>query len=250
MKQERNSMDNTINFYRSDSQLMNDAIDRIVVEVHSRKNASEQERKSILLTGCSPESGTTTLAINLAISVSAADWKTLLVDCDLRKGMKYKRLNADTKKGLADYLNHTCELNEIISSTNYEKLDYITCGSEAESPVRLLCSAQMEHFVEEVKNEYDYIVFDCPSLNVVSDANILFPHIDGIALVSAIDKTSKRQLRDALDKVEKYEEKYYGMIINQVELSDYKKYLKDYDYFREENINKKYHKNLKRKNIK
>lgn len=108
----------------------------------------------------------------------------------------------------------------------------------------------MEHFVEEVKNEYDYIVFDCPSLNVVSDANILFPHIDGIALVSAIDKTSKRQLRDALDKVEKYEEKYYGMIINQVELSDYKKYLKDYDYFREENINKKYHKNLKRKNIK
>ena len=126
MKQERNSMDNTIKFYRSDSQLMNDAIDRIVVEVHSRKNASEQERKSILLTGCSPESGTTTLAINLAISLSAADWKTLLVDCDLRKGMKYKRLNADTKKGLADYLNHTCELNEIISSTNYEKLDYIT----------------------------------------------------------------------------------------------------------------------------
>lgn len=243
-------MENTINFYRSDSQLMNDAIDRIVVEVHGKKHIGGKERKAILLTGCSPESGTTTLAINLAIALSAADWKTLLVDCDLRKGMKYKRLNADVKKGLADYLNHKCDLNGIISSTNYEKLDYITCGSEEESPVRLLCSAQMEQFLEEVRNEYDYIVFDCPSLNVVSDANILFPYIDGIALVSSINKTSKRQLQDALDKVEKYEDKYYGMLINQVELSDYKKYAKDYDYFREENIDKKYRRNLKRKKIK
>lgn len=249
-KQERNSMENTINFYRSDSQLMNDAIDRIVVEVHGKKNAGGKERKTILLTGCSPESGTTTLAINLAIALSNANWKTLLVDCDLRKAMKYKRLGADAKKGLSDYLNQDCGLNSIISGTNYETLDYITCGSVAESPVRLLCSVQMELFLEEVRNKYDYIVFDCPSLNVVSDANILFPYIDGIALVSAINKTSKRQLSDALDKVEKYDEKYYGMLINQVELSDYRKYIKDYDYFRQTNIDKKYRNNLKRKKIK
>lgn len=242
-------MENTINFYRSDSQLMNDAIDRIVVEVHGMKHKGKRERKSILLTGCSPESGTTTLAINLSIALSTANWKTLLVDCDLRKGMKYKRLNADEKKGLSDYLNQDCELNEIISGTNYDTLDYITCGSETESPVRLLCSVQMEHFLEEMRNEYDYIIFDCPSLNVVSDANILFPYVDGIALVSAMNKTSKRQLGDALDKVEKYEEKYYGMIINQVELSDYRKYIKNYDYFREKNIDKKYRKDLKRKKI-
>lgn len=238
-------MGDTIKLYCNDSQIMNDAIDRIIVEIHSYKK--QFGNKSILLSGCGSKSGTTTIAINLAIALSMSGWKTLLVDCDLRKEKKYKRLNEDIKIGLSDYLSKDIELNEATFNTNYELLEYIPGGSVANSPVRLFCSAKMEQFVSEVKDEYDYIIFDFPSLNIVSDASILFPYVDGIALVGAMNQTTKKQLRDARRKVSSYRDKYYGLIINQVHKTEYKKYIKDYDYFGEQNMTKRFETNLKKK---
>jgi hypothetical protein len=60
-------------------------------------------------------------------------------------------------------------------------------------------------------------------------------------------QTTKRQLNDARRKVEVYKNKYYGLIINQVDRAQYKKYIKDYDYFEEENMSKRYVQNIKKK---
>jgi capsular exopolysaccharide synthesis family protein len=241
-------MTTTIDFYCSESQVMNDSIDRIIVELHAFniKNNS----KSILFSGCGTKSGTTTIAINLAIALSLSGWKTLLVDCDLRKLTKYKRLNEKTEIGFSDYLSRKLKKEEVIYKTNYKNLEYIPSGTIANNPVRLLCSAMVDEFMSQVKEGYDYILFDFPSLNIVSDANIFFPYVDGIALVAALKQTTKRQLKDARRKVMEYQDKYYGLIINQVDMSQYKKYIKDYDYFGEHNMLKRYKASLKAKSKK
>ena len=105
----------------------------------------------------------------------------------------------------------------------------------------------MEGFLQEVEKEYDYIIFDFPSLNIVPDANILFPYVDGIILVAALEQTTKRQLKDAISKIEEYQNKYYGLIVNHVEMSQYKKYMKDYDYFGQMNMSKRYLANINNK---
>ncbi|WP_455714730.1 CpsD/CapB family tyrosine-protein kinase [Anaerosporobacter sp.] len=231
-------MGDIIEFYCNNSQIMNDAIDRIVVEIYSYKKHFGD--KSILLSGCGSKSGTTTTAINLAIALSAAGWKTLLVDCDLRKGSKFKKLNENIGVGLTDYLAEKAEVDKVICETNYEYLNYVPSGTASNSPIRLLCSTRLEEFVSYVKAKYDYIIFDFPSLNIVADANIMFPYVDGIALVASLNQTTKRQLCDARRKVSKFGDKCYGLIVNQVDLPQYKKYIKDYDYFGEENMSKRY----------
>lgn len=241
-------MSSTIDFYQSDNQVMNDAIDRIIIELHARKK--KDGSKSILFSGCGSKSGNTTLAINLAIALSMSGWKTLLVDCDLRKGTKFKRLTEYTFLGLSDYLSQKVESQDIISKTNYAMLDYIPSGSINNSPVRLFCSRRMEEFIAEVKEEYDYILFDFPSVNIVSDAAILFPHSDGIVLTAALNQTTKRQLKDAKRKIEEHEQKYYGLIVNQVEMTEYKKYIKDFDYFKEKNLRKRFREHIKQKSKK
>lgn len=225
-------MKNKINLYRSTSQRMNDAVDRIVVEVYQKKR--EKGYKSVLLTGCSSKSGTTTNAINLAIALSVAGWNTLLVDCDLRKGSDQKRLNDDADKGLTNYLNGSISEEETIYETSYEGLSYIPCGTASDSPVRLLCSVKMEALVANLEAKYDFVIFDFPSIDIVPDAEILIPFADAIALVAAMNQTTKRQLVTAKEKVKIYGEKYLGLIINQVDMVQYKKYNKDYNYFVEE----------------
>lgn len=238
-------MEAKMDFYRSDSQLMNDAVDRIVVDFYRRKR--EKGDKTFLLTGCCSEVGTTNICISLAIALSVAGWKTMLVDCDMRKANRYKRLNENKRLGLVDYLTEDLKIQEVTWNTGHENLSYIPCGNHSESPVRLLCSNRMEAFVEELKKEYDFIIFDFPTIDIVPDAEILIPFVDSIALVAALRKTTKRQLSAAKKVMESYNDKYAGLIVNRVELLQYRKFNHDFDYFKTQNLNDKYEKAMRKK---
>lgn len=234
----------SLEFYRMDNQNMNDAVERIVVKVHTMKK--KFGKKIILLTGCGPSTGVTSLSINLAMELAMARWRTLLIDCDLRKSVRYRRIAKKVSIGLSEYLSKEAEKEDIVMKTNMEFLDYIFCGNAGSSVVSMLCSREMSGLMESVSKEYDYIILDSPSINIVSDSDILFQYVDGIALVAAIDKTTKKQLEDAKRKVNHYSDKYYGLIINQVDMKQYKAYVKDYDYFEKNNMAKKYLNDIKK----
>lgn len=233
-----------INLYSNTSQVMNDAIDRIVIEIFNKRKNSDRAQK-VLLTGCGPQCGSTSTCIGLGISFAAARWRTLIVDCDIRKSSKFKKLNQDTNIGLADFLlDETMEkklnFKEIIYSTNFENLSYIPAGKYAANPARLFCSGMMKQLLQYVDENYDYVIFDFPSISVTPDAQILFGDVDGIILISALGEVTKRQIRDAKHKVQPFSDKYYGMIINKIDMSLYRKYIKRYDYyFMDKNGNQK-----------
>ena len=240
---------NIIQLYRNENPMINDAIDRIVVEVYRRKR--ENGHQTFLMVGSSPLVGTTTNAINLAIALSMAGWKTVLVDCDLRKKSQYKRLNSDIEIGLSDYLNDTekqrdsVSLTDVTYTTNYSLLDFIPSGSVNVMAIRLLCSSRMEKCVEELKKKYDYVIFDFPSINIVSDAEVLMPIVDGIMLVAALKETTKRQLMEAKKKIKIYGDKYMGLIVNKVDILQYRTHMRDYDYFKQSIQSKMFKKKMK-----
>lgn len=248
-----------IDLYINNSQVMNDAIDRIVVEIHNKKKEKEGAKK-ILLTGCGPQCGSTSTCIGLGISFSEAKWKTLVIDCDLRKQRDFKKLNEKTGNGLSDFLlgnsTETANFEDIIYPTNFDNLSYIPCGRYAANPARLFCSGMMKQLLKYADENYDYVIFDFPSVSVSPDAQILFGDVDGIILVSALDGVTKRQVRHAKQKVQPYADKYYGMIINKIQLDLYKKYVKRFDYYFIDrdgmqklggSVAKKYKKNLSQK---
>jgi capsular exopolysaccharide synthesis family protein len=235
---------NAINLYREESPLINDAIDRTVVKVFKRKSVNDG--KMILLIGCSPASGTTAISINLAIALSLAGRKTLLVDCDLRKSSKYKRLGDVSRFGLSDFLAGKVNKDDIIHNTNHKLLDYIACGEIQQSPVKLLCSADMVELAGFVKKEYEYIIVDTPPITVSPDADILFPVVDGIALVAGLGRTTKKQIWDTRRSIQGYPDKYYGLIINKVDLKQYGRYVTNYNYFLPGDMMRRYKYALKR----
>lgn len=219
-----------IELYESKNQLICAAIDRVVVEIFNKKKDGNSAQ-TVLMTGCSPLSGTTTLCIDLCIALANAKWKTLLIDCDLRKSLKYKKLSKTINAGLSNYLNEDNSLENVVYTTNIDNLSYIPCGDYSDNSTRLLCNQNMNELIESVKNEYDYIIFDCPSLTVAPDAQILFGETDGIILVAASGETTKNQIREAKRKVKNFEDNYYGIIVNKLDRDMYRRNLKDYDYY-------------------
>lgn len=232
-----------INIYQSDSQIVRDAVDKIIVQVYRKKR--ENNHKSFLLTGCSAGCGTTNTAINMAVALANSGWHTVLVDCDIRKGMEYKRLNQETDMGLSDYL--TGRSADAVYQTNNDRLDYIPCGRGGESPVRLLATKEMEKLDSELKEKYDFVIYDFPSINIVPDAGILIPMADDVILVAAVNETTQNQLASAKARVKETEGKYMGVIVNKLELSEYRHYVKDYDYFKSDRLEKAHNKKMKEK---
>ena len=221
--------------YENTNQIITAAIDKIVVELFNKKRQSDIAQ-SIVLTGCSSLAGTTSTCIGLSIAMANTKRKTLLIDCDFRKIVKYKKLNENVTVGLSDYLSQdsvkgTAEIEDILYETNIENLSYIPCGMSTDNATRLLCSTNMNTLLENVKKEYDCVIFDLPSISIVPDAEILFQNVDGIVLLSTLGETRKKQIKEAKLKIAPYMEKYYGMIVNKIPLDMYRRNLRDYDYY-------------------
>lgn len=231
-----------IELYEKNNQLIKAAIDKIVVEIFNKKD-DMQGGQTIVLTGCSPLVGTTSTSISLGIAVAASKRRTLVIDCDVRKAIKYKKLNEQASLGLADFLlNEKIPLEDVIYNTNIDSLNYIPCGDYAENSTRILCSERMGQMLEQLRQQYDCIIFDCPSIAIVPDAQILFKSVDGIILLAALGETRKKQIKEAKMKVKPFQNKYYGMIVNKITLDVYKQNVKDYDYYF---VDKKGEQNLK-----
>lgn len=223
-------MSHVIDLYRNNNQVIIDAFDQIVVGIFMEKQ--RYQHKSFVICGCNPGAGTTSTSVELAISLSVSGWRTVLVDADLRKDGRYKRLNQKADAGLSDYITRDCTAQSICNGTNWPGLDYIACGkSSEETPVKLLCSVRMGELLEYLNETYDFIIFDVPSLNSAVDAKIMGSKVDCAFLVVEADKTTFKNLSEAQHSMEEVGANVAGVIVNKVSLEEYEKVVRDYNYF-------------------
>lgn len=230
-------MNKLLDFYRNSNQFVNDAYDRVIVEIHLKKQASGF--KSFMFSGCEAGVGTTTLAISVAISMALSGWRTVLLDGDMRKGNQYKRLNYDIEVGLSDFLTDEESYENIVYETNHENLHYIPGGYGAVNPVSLLCSSKTDELMRQLSKEYDYVIIDMPSVTSSVDANILAGKVDSTVLVAAHANTNKKSVRKAKEVLSKSGSNIMGIIVNKVEPSDYKHIMKDFNYFKNKKFMKR-----------
>lgn len=231
------------NIYRSDDNVINDAFDRTIAEIHIKKQQNGYQ--SFMITGCEPGVGTTTIAINLATSMATAGWKTLLIDADMRKKTDDKRLGSEVNLGLYDYLGDNAELSDILTVTNVDHLTYLPSGAHEGNIISKICSSKMGELLHSLKEEYDYIIIDVPSMTAAIDASVMATLADATVLVTARGKAKKQNVSDAVEQLEDVHANVLGIIVNRVDKDEYRRVVKDYDYFRKRRYKRKKQKHHK-----
>jgi len=215
------------NFYIEKDRLVNEAVSSLAVKVHAYK--SRHGKKSVILTGCAAANGTTMVAINLAVALARSGCSTLLVDADMRTQPEHKIRAADS--GLCDVIRGAHALDRAARQTNVGGLHFMPSGSYAGDPALLFCSAQAADFIGRAAGEYDFVIIDSPAVTAAPEASALFMSVDGIILVCALDKATKKQLQGAKDIIEPYADKYYGLAVNSVDERQYKRLFPNHGYY-------------------
>ncbi|MDT8346458.1 MAG: polysaccharide biosynthesis tyrosine autokinase, partial [Flavobacteriaceae bacterium] len=159
--------------------------------------------KTILVTSTIPGEGKTFTSINVATVLAMGNKKTLLVGFDMRKPKIFDDFGLDNSVGVVDYLVDKKPLDEVIRKTSIPNLDLITSGMVPRNPSELLMSESLEEFMEEIKREYEFIVFDTPPVTLVTDASELFRFTDVSLYVVRQAYTPKGMLQHINEQYQK-----------------------------------------------
>lgn len=142
------------------------------------------EKRVILITSSSRDSGKTSVAVLLAKSLAQLGRRTLLVEADLRRPSLSRRLGFDAPEGLASVLTNPDRKNQPIVPTGIDGLDVLPAGEPSERfDFELLANGVFASCLKRWRTHYDYILLDSPPVLPVADARILAGHADGTIMV-------------------------------------------------------------------
>jgi capsular exopolysaccharide synthesis family protein len=133
--------------------------------------------------------------------------------------------------GLTEYLLEQKEIYELIQPTLVKGLDIITCGGKLLNPSLILASERMKDLVEKETSNYDFIIYDAPPLNPVTDAIHLAKLVNEVILVVRAEKTNVEELKRANELLRQVNVEVSGVVLNDFDISKSPFSGKHYGYY-------------------
>lgn len=198
---------------------------------------------SVTVTITSPGSGDgkSFISSNLALAFGSADYRTLLVDADLRRGALHRLLSLPRQPGLTDYLGGGVSLEQVLQRTSCASLDFLAGGSRRRDAPELLSSPRMADLMSRLRSTYDVVVVDSPPLGAGVDALALASLTKSLLMVLRLGRTERDLAEAKLEALRSLPVRLLGVVLNDVrEGSEYRAYayyldgysLKDQPLFR------------------
>ncbi|PYJ84141.1 MAG: hypothetical protein DME73_00620 [Verrucomicrobia bacterium] len=182
--------------------------------------------KSFLVTSAVPSEGKSTLSANLAITMALSGARTLLIDCDLRRGALRETFGISSKIGFSEVLKQEVNWREVVVPTAYETLFVLPRGKTLSQPSEHLLRESTEALLKEMYQHYDYIIIDSSPVLAADDTTSLAPKIDATIFVVRLSYTSARLTKKALELLYGRQVNIPGVILNFVDTS-----LPEYYYY-------------------
>lgn len=193
--------------------------------------------QTILITSTVQSEGKSWISANLATAFAQTGTKTLIIDADMRKPRQHKIFQISNVPGFSNYLSgindmgrkQNIDVFDCIKKTGIDNLYLLPSGNIPPNPSELLMSDKTFKLLEEVKNNFDVVIFDGAPCLLVTDSTIISRIVDSTVLVTSYKYTKIDDLKEAKKRIKRVGGNIAGVILNRVEISN-KKYESKYYY--------------------
>jgi capsular exopolysaccharide synthesis family protein len=189
----------------------------------------DRELRTLAVSSADKGEGKTTTSANLAFALASAGKRTLLVDADLRRPRLHELLDLPREPGLSQLLYDDSRSLDRFSAT-LNDLHVVPGGEDVPNPAELMGSQRMGELVEELQQQFDYVIFDTPPVLLFSDALGLASQCDGTLLVASADSTDGRAFDHAVELLHDVEADVLGAILNRYDASSFLQGYGQYNY--------------------
>lgn len=194
------------------------------------QQAKSKNWRRIVVTSPTPGCGKTTIATNLAFSLSRqAEMRILVIELDLRRpamagvlGLKEPQYFAKALAGLEPAEDHmVCSANNLAFGTNL---------AAAANPSELLQSVKTQQVLSELEEKYepDLVLFDTAPVLASDDTIGFLEHVDAALIVAAAEMTTIQEIDIAESEISEVTD-VMGVVLNKCRYTS-SGYGYEYDY--------------------
>jgi polysaccharide biosynthesis transport protein len=190
--------------------------------------------KVILFSSSGPEEGKSITISNLSISMAQGNFRTLLIDADMRRSVTHNIFGIKSRepglsnvlrgeirpdnaiKTFADILMGSLGFDDALKLPGLDNLNILTSGSLPTLPAELLSSPEMPKMLEELRTKFDIILIDSPPILAVADAAIIGTNVDAAILVYRVGRTARSVLARAKAQLVDSGAPVKGIVLNNI----------------------------------
>lgn len=171
---------------------------------HSALLKAHPTVRVIALTSALPGDGKTTCTVALARQSALEGHRTVLVDCDLRRGSATAELRTAPKAGLLEVIYGQATLREALTKDRLTPLMVLPVVSDLAMITRathgdVFATADMLRLMSTLRQTFDYVFLDTPPLLVLVDGRRLAPLADTFLLLARWRSTPKEAIGEAIE---------------------------------------------------
>ena len=185
-------------------------------------------QRVILVSSALAGEGKTHVASGLARALARTGQKTLVVCADLRFPTLHDQFGLARAPGLADVLqgieSNGRSPGEVISAAlkspnqtygrTAENLDVLTSGNAPHDASALFFGNGLDRFLAAVAElDYSYVIIDGPPLIGIADAHAIAQRVDGLLVVSRLDRSTLEDAIEVGDLVERLDVQTLGLVV-------------------------------------
>lgn len=168
------------------------------------------------ITSSTESEGKTTCSTNTALSLAKSGKSVLLIDADLRKPAVCKTLgiSVEGEKGIYDIVTGKKTFEESVKYIEKLNLYLLVASAAVQDPSETLASEGMANIIKQARENFDYVIVDCPPAGVVADAAIVANYTDSVIFVTTENRVAIPQIEYALSDLTTAKAEILGCIYN------------------------------------
>ncbi len=169
--------------------------------VASLRYSSAKPPRTITFTSADQGDGKSSIAMNTAISMGLMNARVLVIDADLRRPTIHDKFGLTNERGLSDVLVGLSRFQDAVVPTEHKRVFVLPSGRSAPNPVSLLQSEAFDRLLAQAREQYDFVLIDCPALRSIVDGVVLSIKAEGTVLVVSATQSDNRGIRAALARL-------------------------------------------------
>jgi polysaccharide biosynthesis transport protein len=172
----------------------------------------------LLLTVTSPGrgEGKSFVTCNLAMAFAEVNYRTLLIDGDVRLGALHRLLRAQRRPGLTDVLAGRVPAEQAVQATEHPLLSFVGAGSRMHRGPELLGTAAVPRLITAWARNYDVVLVDTAPLAAGVDPYALGTATGNILLVLRTGVTERTLAEAKIEVLHRLPIRLLGAVLNDV----------------------------------
>ena len=191
---------------------------RILITNLKFKLPNRENGRVVLVTSTVKGEGKTFVSVNTALTLAGGKSRVVIIGADIRNPQlqRYER-ESRRLKGLTEYLHGDLDVQEIIHQfPDNANMDIIYSGMIPPNPTDLLTNGRFGTLVEELRQDYQYIIIDSAPLLLVPDTLLIADTADATIYVSRSKHTKNDLIEFANKNIREHKIHNVGFILNDV----------------------------------